>query len=87
MLRWIASPMLFMEACAKSYSEIFTLRLDKNLPPLVIVSNPQALQQILTIDTKELKAPGDMNQIFESLLGKRSVITICGAEHQRQRQF
>ncbi|MDF5708586.1 MAG: cytochrome P450 [Nostoc sp. S4] len=87
MVRWIANPMSFMEACAKSYGEIFTLRLDKNLPPIVIVSNPQAQQQILTNDTKELAAPGDLNQIFESLLGKHSVITISGAEHQRQRQL
>ena len=87
MLRWIVSPMSFMEACAKSYGEIFTLRLDKNLPPLIIVSNPQAQQQILTNDTKELEAPGDLNQVFEPLLGKHSVISISGAEHQRQRQL
>ncbi|WP_375512059.1 cytochrome P450 [uncultured Nostoc sp.] len=87
MVRWIANPMSFMEACAKSYGEIFTLRLDKNLPPMVIVSNPQAQQQILTNDTKELEAPGDVNQLFEPLLGKHSVITISGAEHQRQRQL
>ncbi|MEH2067578.1 MAG: cytochrome P450 [Nostoc sp.] len=87
MVRWIANPMSFMEACAKRYGEIFTLRLDKNLPPIVIVSNPQAQQQILTNDTKELEAPGDLNQIFESLVGKHSVITISGAEHQRQRQL
>ncbi|MEH2228316.1 MAG: hypothetical protein V7K71_01535 [Nostoc sp.] len=48
MLRWIVNPMSFMEACAKSYGEIFTLRLDKNLPPLVIISNPQAQQQIFS---------------------------------------
>ncbi|AVH64476.1 MULTISPECIES: cytochrome P450 [unclassified Nostoc] len=87
MLRWIVNPMSFMEACTKSYGEIFTLRLDKNLPPLVIVSNPQAQQQILTTDTKELEAPGDLNKVFEPLLGKHSVISISGAEHQRQRQL
>ncbi len=87
MLRWITNPMSFMEACAKSYGETFSIRLEKNSSPLVIVSNPQALQQILTNDTKELEAPGDMNQVFESLLGKHSVITISGAEHQRQRQL
>jgi cytochrome P450 family 110 len=87
MLRWIINPMSFMEACAKSYGETFSIRLEKNFSPLVIVSNPQALQQILTNDTKELEAPGDMNKVFESLLGKHSVITISGAEHQRQRQL
>ncbi|MEH2447091.1 MAG: cytochrome P450 [Nostoc sp.] len=87
MVRWITNPMSFMETCAKSYGDIFTIRLDKNLPPLVMVSNPQALQQILTNDTKALEAPGDLNQVFESLVGKYSVITLSGAEHQRQRQL
>ncbi len=87
MMRWIINPMSFMEACAKSYGDIFTLRLDKNLPPIIIVSNPQAQQQILTNDTKELEAPGDLNKVLEPLLGKHSVISISGAEHQRQRQL
>ncbi|MCC5629594.1 cytochrome P450 [Nostoc sphaeroides CHAB 2801] len=87
MVRWITNPMSFMEACAKRYGETFTMRLEKNSPPLVIVSNPEALQQILTNDTKEFEAPGDLNGVFESLLGKHSVITISGAEHQRQRQL
>jgi cytochrome P450 len=87
MVRWIINPMSFMEACAKNYGETFTIRLEKNSPPLVIVSNPQAQQQILTNDTNELEAPGDLNNVFEFLLGKHSVITISGAEHQRQRQL
>ncbi|MFN6568049.1 cytochrome P450 [Dendronalium sp. ChiSLP03b] len=87
MLRWITSPMSFMEACAAKYGDIFSLRLDNNSSPLIFVSNPQMLQQILTNDTKEFEAPGDTNLVFESLLGKRSVITISGAEHQRQRQL
>jgi hypothetical protein len=38
MRRWIVNPMSFMEDCAKSYGEIFTLRLNKNLPAMVIVN-------------------------------------------------
>ncbi|MBW4684561.1 MAG: cytochrome P450 [Komarekiella atlantica HA4396-MV6] len=87
LLRWITSPMPYMEACAKRYGDIFALRLYKKSLPLVMVSNPQALQQILTNDTKEFAAPGELNLLFEPLLGRRSVITISGAEHQRQRQL
>jgi len=43
MLQWIASPMSFMETCAKRYGDIFTMQLNG---PAVFVSNPQALQQI-----------------------------------------
>lgn len=87
MLRWITSPMSFMETCAERYGDMFTVRLDSKSPPLIFVSNPEVLQQILTNDTKGLEAPGDTNLVFESLLGKRSVITISGTEHQRQRQL
>ncbi|MEH2056178.1 MAG: cytochrome P450 [Nostoc sp.] len=87
MLRWITSPMSFMETCAERYGDMFTVRLASKSPPLIFVSNPEVLEQILTNDTKGLEAPGDTNLVFESLLGKGSVITISGAEHQRQRQL
>ncbi|QSJ20371.1 cytochrome P450 [Nostoc sp. UHCC 0702] len=86
-LRWITSPMSFMEDCAARYGDMFTIRLESKSPPMIFVSNPQVLQQILTNDTKEFEAPGDTNRVFEYLLGKHSVITISGAEHQRQRQL
>ncbi|BAY95463.1 MULTISPECIES: cytochrome P450 [unclassified Tolypothrix] len=84
MLQWIFQPMAFMEACAKRYGDIFTMQLN---PPVVFVSNPQALQQILTSDTKEFAAPSDWNTVFEPMLGKNSVITVSGEVHRRQRQL
>jgi cytochrome P450 len=84
MLRWVASPMPFMEDCAKRYGDIFTMRLSI---PIVMVSNPQALQQILTNDNNQFSVPSYLNKPFEPLLGKHSVITITGDEHQRQRQL
>ncbi|KAF3890946.1 MULTISPECIES: cytochrome P450 [Nostocales] len=83
-LHWILSPMAQMEACAKRYGDIFTLNL---MQPVVFVSNPQALQQILTSDTKEFEAPSDWNTVFEPMLGKNSVITLSGEAHRRQRQL
>ncbi|MBW4565106.1 MAG: cytochrome P450 [Mojavia pulchra JT2-VF2] len=84
MLQWIFRPMPFMTDCAKRYGDIFTLQLN---PPIVFVSNPQALQQILTSDTKEFEAPNDWNTVFEPMLGKNSVITVSGEVHRRQRQL
>lgn len=86
-IRWVISPMSYMEACTKTYGDTFTLKLDAKYPPIIFTSNPQAIQQILTKDTNELEAPGELSSVFESLLGKNSVITISGAEHQRQRQL
>ncbi|MBD2136408.1 cytochrome P450 [Anabaena sp. FACHB-1237] len=86
-VKWITTPLSFQDECVKKYGDIFTLRFDKNTPPIVIVSNPQALQTILTHDIKELTAPGELNQAFSLLLGQNSVITLSGTEHQRQRQL
>jgi len=86
-LKWVFTPMSYMEDCAKRYGDIFTMRLGTKFDPLVFVSNPQVLQQILTGDTKQFEAPGDFNGIFEFLLGKQSVIMLSGAAHQRQRQL
>lgn len=84
MLQWVFSPMSLMEACTKRYGDIFTLQLSR---PVVFVSNPQAMQQMLTSDTKEFEAPSDWNTPFEPMLGKNSVITLSGKAHQRQRQL
>lgn len=73
MLQWIVGlgPMSYMEACSKRYGDCFTLRLGEKFAPRVFVSNPQALQQILTSDTKEFEAPGELNRLFRRLLGER----------------
>ncbi|MTJ49191.1 cytochrome P450 [Dolichospermum sp. UHCC 0259] len=86
-LNWIFRPMPYMMECAKKYGDLFTLKLQSNLPPILFVHSPEAIQQILSNDHKELEAPGELNSIFEYLLGKNSVISLSGKEHQRQRQL
>lgn len=86
MLQWIARPMPLMEACARRYGDLFTINIGENFRPVVFVSNPQALQEILN-DSTHFDAPGEFNKIFEPLVGKHSVITESGARHQRQRQL
>jgi cytochrome P450 family 110 len=85
--RWMVSLMSYMEECAERYGDIFTLRVGNHFTPVVFVSNPQALQQILTGDTKHFEAPGEMNSFLKPLHGKNSVLTLSGLRHQRQRQL
>lgn len=87
MIHWIARPFDFMEACAQNYGDLFTVPLGKNLGPVVFVSNPQALQKILSPDAKQVEAPGEANELFEPLLGQHSVIGVSGDRHRRQRQL
>lgn len=86
-LNWIFRPMPYMMECAKNYGDVFALKLQGNLPPMLFVHSPEAMQQVLSNDQKELEAPGDLNSISQYLLGKNSVISLSGKAHQRQRQL
>ena len=58
------------------------------MSPVVVFSNPQALQIILTGDDSEVfDAPGELNTLFEPFLGKQSVIGLSGSRHRRERQL
>ncbi|MGA1357358.1 MAG: cytochrome P450, partial [Prochlorothrix sp.] len=55
---------------------------------LFILSEPKALQQILSQDTgKVFSAPGEVNQLLAPLVGNNSVILVSGQTHRRRRQM
>ncbi len=87
MMQWIANPFAFMEVRNQRCGDIFSAPLGKNFGPVVFVSNPQALQEILTSDTKQFDAPGDVNEIFSPLVGDRGVFMLSGDRHRRERQL
>ncbi len=86
-IQWITRPFAFMEACAREYGDIFTVSIGQVAVPTVFVSNPKAMQEILSPDTKKLDAPGEENQIFALVLGDYSVITVSGTRHRRERHL
>jgi cytochrome P450 len=83
-LKFILNPLSVLENCTKRYGDIYTLSLKSNE---VMVSNPQALQQILTNDKTDFSVPSEGNKAFEPLMGKHSVIMASGNAHRRQRQL
>ena len=83
-LKFILNPLAVLDNCAKRYGDIYTLNLKS---PVVVISNPQALQQILTNDTKGFSVPSKGNKPFEPLMGKHSVIMASGDAHRRQRKL
>ncbi|GAX37278.1 cytochrome P450 [Nodularia sp. NIES-3585] len=84
--RWLTSPLEYMEDCAKSYGDIFTLRVGPVFKPQVFVSNPQAIQQIFTTDPKHLDS-GAAAGVKSPLLGQQSLLALDGKPHQRQRKL
>lgn len=85
-LRWIFTPMSYMDECASTYGDIYNLNIRPDYPA-IFISHPDALQTLLTSDTKEFSSPGELNRIFIPLLGTQSLITTSGKQHQRKRNL
>ena len=84
-LRWVARPVPFMDECARRYGDCFTIRL-KESPPMVFVSDPEAIRQVFTADPDVLRA-GEANAILGPVLGRHSVLLLDGPRHLRQRRL
>ena len=85
--QWITSPLKYLDNYARQCGDIFTVTMFGALNKGILTSNPQAIQQILTNDTKQFSAPGSVNHILEPFLGTRGVILLDGDEHRQRRQL
>ncbi len=85
LIQWITDPLGLLDECARVHGDTFTLHLSKSLP-FVFFSNPQAIQEIFTADTKQFDA-GRANRILKPLVGDNSVLMVDGDRHQRQRRL
>ncbi len=85
--QWITNPLKYLHNYERECGDIFTLNMSGALDKTVFLSNPTAIQQVLTSDTKQFAAPGSINQILKPFLGERGVILLDGAEHRQRRQL
>lgn len=85
LLQWIVRPLEFLEACASRYGDSFSVRFG-NLPPLIFLSHPQAIEKIFTASSNQFDS-GRGNWILRKTLGDNSVLLLDGDRHQRQRQL
>ena len=85
LINWIFRPLDFLEECAQKYGDIFKLNL-MGLPPFTIVSNPQGIEEILSVDAKKFDV-GRTNDLAAGLLGDNSLVLLDGAPHRRQRKL
>jgi cytochrome P450 family 110 len=85
---FVTDPIGYMEANAERYGDIFTTKAFAfHSHPSLMVSNPEALKQILTNDTKDLAAPSELGEIVVPWLGDYSLLFLEGETHRRQRQL
>jgi cytochrome P450 family 110 len=84
-IQWMLDPLQFMDLTQKQYGDIFNAPVIGNSPTLLLVSNPQALQQIFSSDTKQFITPS--NQLLQPLVGDYSLFVLEGERHRRERKL
>jgi cytochrome P450 len=85
-IQWTLNPLKYLETCFQQYGDIFTLRIGPVFTPQVIVSKPEAIQQIFAADSHQLES-GAAAGIRSPLLGMQSLLSLEGEKHQRQRKL
>lgn len=86
-LHWLFDPVGYLESNHDRYPDLFVSRGTGFASTVVLVSHPEAMQQILTNDRKQFSAPRDFNLLLIPVLGDRSLITIDGDRHKKRRQL
>jgi len=71
LMNWLFRPLDFLEECTQKYGDMFEVKL-MGLPSFTVVSNPQGIEEILSVDAKKFDA-GRTNSMAASLLGENSL--------------
>jgi cytochrome P450 len=86
MVKWLRTPLPFLDGLAAHYGHVFTLRLPRLDVPMVIFAEPAAVRDLWTGDPLTLNA-GQANVILRAVLGKDSLIVLDGERHLRERRL
>jgi cytochrome P450 len=83
---WALRPLEFMDRCEARYGEIFTLRIRRGRP-WVLLTNPAYVKQVFTRASELMGAgAGEANPLLEPLLGPRSVMLLDEPQHMGDRK-
>ena len=78
----ITNSLNFLESCAQKYGDIFTAT--TTLGQVVLVSHPQAIQEIWTKKNEYEAPPID---VYKLILGEDSILVLSGDRHLRERKL
>ncbi len=82
---WIQDSFSYLKECAKSYGDVFTLRI-KGVPPLVVIGHPLGVKEILSQEANKFDV-GRSNYIVRPLVGDNSLVLYDGKRHQQERKM
>ena len=84
---WLKRPTWFLGRCARTYGDVFTMRLPLGIN-LVHIASPELVKAVFGGDNDVLRAgEGAIAAILEPLFGPHSVGVLDGPEHLRQRKL
>jgi cytochrome P450 len=83
---WALAPTWVMDQCARRLGDAFTLTFAPSGLKLVMVGDPQAVKQVFTAPP-DVAPSGAGSSPIAPVLGQRSVLTLTGSEHMRQRKL
>lgn len=84
-IRSIFTPVSFLKATQQKYGDIFLFE-SKNFSSQIVLSNVQAIQELLTADSKLFES-GSGSKIIQPLVGANSLILLDGDRHLQQRKL
>ncbi len=86
---WVLDPTGYMQSNFERLGDLFLAELAwDSSAPFFLVSDPKAIQYMLTHDTgKEFSSPGELNELLEPLIGRQNVILLSGQQHRQRRQL
>lgn len=84
-IRAVFQPFKYLEKYAQEYGDFYTSKF-AGFPTQVVISNPQAIQEIFTADSKTFNS-AQGNEVIRPLLGDYSLTLHDGNYHQQQRKL
>ena len=78
-------PLEFIEEYTKKYGDLYRMKVPGNYP-VIVVSNPQAIEEIFTSDGNTFKS-AEANKALSFLLGDNSILLLDGKSHADRRRL
>ncbi|MDJ0618861.1 MAG: cytochrome P450 [Calothrix sp. MO_192.B10] len=84
-IQYITNPLGYMDNAYQRYGDIFNAPIIGNHSRVLLVSDPEGLQQLFTRDSKEFYTPS--NGVLQMLVGDNSIFCLEGNRHKRERKL
>jgi cytochrome P450 len=85
-LLWVKQPTWLLDRSARTYGDVFTIRLPLGMN-LVQISSPELVKAVFGGSSEVLRAGEANATILEPIVGPHSVLVLDGPEHVRQRKL